>query len=65
MLKSTGAGVYIVDEKRYPIKAGDLIICNAGTLHDENPECSVELNTLCVAITDLQIPGLSPHTQTT
>lgn len=54
----TGTGVYIVDEKRYPIKEGDLIICNAGTLHDEDPECSVDLNTLCVAITDLQIPNL-------
>lgn len=57
----SGTGVYIVDEKRYPIREGDLIICNAGTLHDEDPACSVDLNTLCVAVTDLHIPGLPPN----
>lgn len=56
----SGTGVYIVDEKRYPIKEGDLIICNAGVLHDEDPACSVDLNTLCVAVTDLRLPGLPP-----
>lgn len=57
----SGTGVYIVNEKRYPIREGDLILCNAGVLHDEDPSCSVELNTLCVAVTDLQLPGLPPN----
>ena len=33
----SGTGVYIVDEQRYNICEGDIIICNAGVLHDEDP----------------------------
>lgn len=54
----SGSGVYIVDETRYPIREGDLILCNAGTLHDEDPACGDNLNTLCVGVTDVHIPGL-------
>ena len=57
----SGTGVYIVEEKRYPIKEGDLIICNAGTLHDEDPMCSQDLNTYCVALTNINIPNLPPN----
>ena len=33
----SGTGIYIVDEQRYNISEGDIIICNAGVLHDEDP----------------------------
>ena len=55
-----GTGVYIIEEARYPIRAGDLIYCNAGTLHDEDPSCSVDLDTLCVASTGIRLDGLPP-----
>lgn len=57
----SGSGVYIIDEKRYPIKKGDLIICNAGALHDEDPDQNKELNNYCITIKNLQIDGLPPN----
>lgn len=54
----SGTGVYILDETRYPIRAGDLILCNAGTLHDEDPACSNNLSTLCVGVTEVQTHDL-------
>ena len=57
----SGTGVYILDETRYPIREGDLILCSAGTLHDEDPACSDNLSTLCVGVTDVQTRGLPPN----
>jgi len=57
----SGTGVYIIDEMRYPIKKGDMIICNNGVLHDEAPECNSELNTYCCAISNLQLEGLKKN----
>lgn len=54
----SGSGVYIIDEKRYAIREGDIILCNAGVLHDEDPSCSKELNTYNVAITNVHVKGL-------
>jgi len=54
----SGSASYIIDEQRYPIKKGDLILCNAGVFHDEDPASSVDLNMLSVAIADLHISGL-------
>lgn len=54
----SGTGVYIIDETRYPIKQGDIILCNAGMLHDEDPSCSKDLNTYSIAITDVHVKGL-------
>ena len=58
LLVRSGTSVYIVDEKRYDIKPGDLIICNAGVLHDEDPQCSQDLNTYSIAMTNVQLRGL-------
>lgn len=54
----TGSGSYIVEETRYPIRQGDLVLCNAGILHDEDPARSVDLNMLSIAMTDLHVKGL-------
>lgn len=58
LLVRSGSSVYIVDEKRYTIKSGDLVVCNAGVLHDEDPQCSQELNTYSIAMTNVQVKGL-------
>ena len=58
LLVRSGTGVYIVDEKRYEIKPGDLVICNAGVMHDEDPQASQDLNTYSCAMTNVQIKGL-------
>lgn len=57
----SGTGVYIVDEKRYSIRKGDLILCNAGTLHDEDPTFSDNLYTLSVASTNIYLENLPPN----
>lgn len=54
----SGTGVYIIDEQRYPISEGDIILCNAGVLHDEDPSCSQDLNTFCIAVTDVCVTDL-------
>lgn len=58
MYVRSGSGIYILEETRYNIKAGDIILCNAGVLHDEDPSCSTDLNTLSLAITDIAVKGL-------
>lgn len=57
----TGTGVYIIDEAHYDIKAGDIIICNAGMLHDEDPTKSNNLNTLCISVGNVAVKGLPPN----
>lgn len=54
----SGTGVYIVDEHRYNISEGDIIICNAGVLHDEDPSQAQELNTYSLALADIAIKGM-------
>lgn len=54
----SGTGRYILDETHYSVKAGDLILCNPGVLHDEDASSNANLNILSVAITDLHISGL-------
>lgn len=57
----SGRGIYIVDEVRYPVSKGDLIICNRNVIHDEDPTHSEELNTYCCTISNLRLPGLDDH----
>ena len=33
----TGEGQYMVDNRLYPIRGGDIVVCNAGVLHGEEP----------------------------
>lgn len=54
----SGTGVYIVEGERYPIRAGDLVICNAGVLHDDAPEHSEELYTYSMAFANIKIKEL-------
>ncbi len=56
-----GAGVYIIDEKRYPIQKGDLVIVNSGTLHDETAACSQQMNRYGVSFSDVQLNGFRPN----
>ncbi len=57
----TGTGVYIIDETHYAIKAGDIIICNVGMLHDEDPTKTDNLNTLCIAVGNVFVKNLPPN----
>lgn len=54
----TGFGSYFVDDEQYPIRKGDLIITNAGVVHDEIPEYNHHLSMLSVGVDNVFINGL-------
>lgn len=54
----SGSGVYVVDGEQYAIREGDLIVCNAGILHDEVTEKSENLNTYCITVTNVKLEDL-------
>lgn len=54
----SGSGHYIVDNTQYEIKAGNLIVTNAGVLHDEVPEHNRGLAMLSIAVDGVHVKGL-------
>lgn len=54
---AAGEGRYIVGNREYAVKAGDLIICNAETLHGEAPFQSYTMQTYCCALSGVHKPG--------
>lgn len=54
----TGEGQYMVDNRLYPIRGGDIVICNAGVLHGEEPALVREIHSYSVAMTNVQVEGL-------
>ena len=56
-----GEGEYMVDNRHYPIRAGDIVICNAGVLHGEEPSLVRQIHSYSVAITNVQFEGLPPN----
>lgn len=54
----SGEGRYLVGNREYAVRAGDLVICNAETLHGEAPFQEHQLETYCCALTGLHLPGL-------
>lgn len=58
LLIQSGHGVYCVEDERYLIESGDVIICNAGSIHDQIPCKAEPYITSCIGLTDLQLHGL-------
>ena len=58
LLVRTGSGYYIVDDEKFEIKAGNIVVCNEGSLHDEVPEYNRQLSMIAIAIDDVYIKGL-------
>lgn len=54
----SGAGQYMVDNRFYEIGPGDIVICNAGVLHGEDPEIGRRICSYSVALTGVFIEGL-------
>lgn len=54
----SGTGVYIIENERYDISKGDIIINNANALHDEDPNMSRDLNMYCITVSDVHIKEL-------
>lgn len=58
LLVSQGAGIYMIDGRRYTAQKGNLIIYNSRTVHDEFGGSGSNLVTYCIAIGGLHIDGL-------
>ncbi len=58
LLIVSGESDFLIHEKKYHIQAGDVLIYNAGIVHDEisGPDCAIEY--YCIAIGGLHMPGL-------
>ena len=46
----SGQGQYMVDNRYYPIGEGDIVICNQGVLHGEEPDQVRQIRSYSVAI---------------
>lgn len=55
---SGGEGRYLVGNREYAVHAGDLVICNAETLHGEAPFQEHQLETYCCALSGLRLNDL-------
>ena len=60
LLVYSGAGIYMIDGRRYTAQKGDLILYNSHVVHDEHGGSGSELGTYCAAIRGLVIDGLLP-----
>lgn len=58
LLIVSGHGIYCVEDERYLIESGDIIICNAGSIHDQIPCDREPYVTACIGLTDLHLPEL-------
>jgi len=58
MFIQQGSGVYNIDGRGYHVKRGDLLLFNAGILHDENPTASDDLLILSCGVEQLKFTGL-------
>ena len=51
----------MVDNRLYPICAGDIVVCNAGVLHGEEPSLVRQIHSYSIAVTGAQFEGLPPN----
>lgn len=49
-----GSGKYMVDNTYYDVETGDIVICNAGVIHGENPDDPTrKIRSYCVGISNV------------
>ena len=54
---TNGTGQYLVNGRRYVLKAGNLIICRPGVLHGESMQFKNSMESYCIALKDVHIKG--------
>ncbi len=57
----SGQSEYLIHNKKYAVKAGDLLVYNSGVVHDENSTADSELGFYTIAISNLRMPDLRPN----
>lgn len=58
ILICSGSSEYLIHDKKYFIQPGDLLVYNAGVVHDEISGPDMEIGSYCVAVGGLHMPGL-------
>ena len=53
-----GSGIYIIDNRRYKISKGDIIICNSKVVHDEDSMFNKDLIRYDLAVSNIQKPDI-------
>lgn len=53
-----GSGEYMVGGSAYQVQRGDMVVCNAGVLHGEEPSTRRRILSYCISLTDVAIIGL-------
>ncbi|MCD8356450.1 MAG: AraC family transcriptional regulator [Clostridia bacterium] len=57
----SGASEYLIHDKKYAVKAGDLLVYNSNVVHDENSTPDSELGFFTIAVGDLNMLDLRPN----
>lgn len=55
---SGGSGTYIIDNKSYKVKKGDIIIIEPGRIHDEKKDKNDNLSVFCIGVTGIRFPEM-------
>ena len=58
VLITEGSSNYLIDHRQYAVKKGDLLVYNPGIVHDEVAGEGAEVETWCVAVAGLKLPGI-------
>ena len=58
ILICSGSSEYLIHDKKVVIQAGDLLVYNAGVVHDEISGPDMEVGSYCVAVGGLHMPCL-------
>lgn len=61
MFIGKGRGIYNIDGRHYAVQTGDVLIFNAGVIHDEGPAMSDELLVYCCGVDGLRLAGLGEN----
>lgn len=61
ILICSGSSEYLIHDKKTVIEAGDLLVYNAGVVHDEVSGPDMEVGSYCVGVGGLHMPGLRPN----
>lgn len=59
---TSGKGIYIIDNKKYEVREGHMIVVNQKTVHSEESVLEDPLCMYCVGIADIHLQGLSENT---
>lgn len=62
LLITEGSGIYTVEDMMHPVKKGDIVVIDCTRPHDEFPDPSSLYCSLCVGITNLQLPDRPANT---